>query len=128
LLSDIRRILEFALTAWLPTVLRDHEEDSSSFAAPGDESERALMNDLIDSLAAALDPVHRVVLLEKSQGTSDDDIARRVGRSRPWIADRKSEVLARVQVELIDQLPDLLHDEAVRELLDALAALEEAKA
>jgi hypothetical protein len=125
LLSDIRRILEITLTAWLPTVLRDHEEDSDSRASPDTELERTLMNQLVASLARAFDPMHRAVLLGKSQGISDGDLARRFDRSRPWIADRKTEVLARVQTELIENVPDVLHDEAVRQLLDAVTALEE---
>jgi hypothetical protein len=102
LLSDIRRILEVALTAWLPTLLRGSEEDFNSRPSPDTELERTLMNDLITSLAPTLDPVQRIVLLGKSQGMSDVELAQSVGRSRPWIADRKAEVLKRVQEELID--------------------------
>lgn len=128
LLGDIRRILEITLTAWLPTILRDAEEDSASRATPELELERTLMNELIATLAPALDPVQRVVLIGKSQGISDGELARRVSRSRPWVADRKSDVLALVQRDLIDELPEVLHDEAVRHLLDAVALLEEADA
>jgi hypothetical protein len=59
---------------------------------------------------------------------SDVELAQSVGRSRPWIADRKAEVLKRVQEELIDELADSLHDEAVRQLLDVVTALEEMEA
>jgi len=125
LLSDIRRILEIALTAWLPTLLQGHEEDYELLASPDTELERTLMNSLITSFAPTLESVQRIVLLGKSQGMSDADLAQRLGRSRPWIADRKVEVLTRVQEELMDHLPDVLHDEAARQLLDAVTALEE---
>lgn len=128
LLGDIRRVLEVTLTAWVPTVLRDHEEDYTSDATPELELERAHMHTLISNLVADLGPVHRVVLLGKSQGIADGDLAQRVGSSRPTVAKRKAEVLSRVQTELIEELPDVLHDEAIRHLLDACALLEEADA
>jgi DNA-binding Xre family transcriptional regulator len=124
-LGDIRRILELVLTAWVPTLLRDHEEDYASATTSTElELERAEMRTTIASLAADLDPVHRVVLLGKSQDISDGDLAQRVGISRPTLAKRKTEALARVQAELIEELPRALHDEAIRHLLDACAVLE----
>lgn len=124
LLGDIRKILEIALTAWLPAVLRDDEEDHVSGSSPELELERTLMTQLIDTLARALDPTLRLVLIGKSQGIADGDLAIRVGRSRPWLADRKVEVLGRVQQELIAELPEELHDDAVRGLIDAVVALQ----
>ena len=126
-LSDVRRILELTLTAWVPTLLVPDEEDSASTASPELEMERTRMNALIDSLASSMDAVERQVLAGKSQGMSDGALAERLGRSRPWVADRKVEVLQRVQDELVADLPELLHDEAVRGLLDALADLQEAE-
>lgn len=124
-LGDIRRILELTLTAWVPTLLRDHEEDYASDTTPPElELERAQMQTTIATLVADLDPVHRVVLIGKSQDISDGDLAQRVGVSRPTLARRKTEALARVQAELIEALPNVLHDEAIRHLLDACAHLE----
>ena len=125
LISDLRRILEIALTAWLPTVLREGEENYRSQSTPEIELHRAAMPTLIDNVIAQLDDTHRVVLLGKSQDTSDGELARRTGRSRPWIADRKSEVLAIVERQLIAELPEELHGEAVRALLEELARLED---
>ncbi|WP_420444411.1 hypothetical protein [Candidatus Poriferisodalis sp.] len=125
LISDLRRILEIALTAWLPTVLREGEENYRSQSTPEIEPHRAAMPTLIDNVIAQLDDTHRVVLLGKSQDTSDGELARRTGRSRPWIADRKSEVLAIVERQLIAELPEELHGEAVRALLEELARLED---
>jgi hypothetical protein len=124
-LGDVRRILEMTLTAWLPTILREGEEDYQSQSTPELELERAHMTTLVASIVRDLDPVHRTVLLGKSQGTSDGELAARVGRSRPWLADRKAEVLMIVESRLIDQLPHELHTEATRALLDELAHLEE---
>lgn len=124
-LSDIRKILEIALTAWLPTILRDGEEDHHSGSAPELELQRSQMTTLIDALVQELDPVHRLVLLGKSQGVSDGELATRIGRSRPWLADRKGEVLSIVESRLIAELPEELHAEATRALLDELALLEE---
>lgn len=127
LLSDVRRILELTLTAWVPALLVTDEEDSASTTSPELEIERTRMNALIDSLASSIDPVARQVLAGKSQGISDGALAERLGRSRPWVADRKVEVLQRVQDELIADLPELLHDEAVRGLLEALADPQESE-
>lgn len=125
-LGDIRRILELTLTAWVPTLLRDHEDDYASTTAPPElELERAQMQTTIATLVSDLDPVHRVVLIGKSQDVSDGDLAQRVGISRPTLAKRKTEALTRVQAELIEELPSALHDEAIRHLLEACAVLEE---
>ncbi|WP_420621257.1 hypothetical protein [Candidatus Poriferisodalis sp.] len=123
LISDLRRILEIALTAWLPTVLREGEENYRSQSTPDIELQRAAMPTLIDDVIAQLDDAHRIVLLGKSQDISDGELARRTGCSRPWIADRKSEVLAIVERQLIAELPEELHGEATRALLEELARL-----
>ncbi len=124
-LGDIRRILDLTLTAWVPTLLRDREDGYASTSTPPElELERAQMQTTIATLVSDLDPVHRIVLIGKSQDISDGDLAQRVGVSRPTLAKRKTEVLARVQAELIEELPTVLHDEAVRHLLEACAVLE----
>lgn len=124
-LGDIRRILDLTLTAWVPTLLRDHEDDhASTTTSPELELERAQMHTMITSLVSDLDTVHRIVLIGKSQDISDGDLAQRVGVSRPTLAKRKIEVLARVQAELIENLPTVLHDEAIRHLLEACAVIE----
>ncbi len=124
-LSDFRRILDVALTAWVPTFLRGDEEDRASSATPELELERTQMHTLVATFVADLEPIHRAVLLGKSQGMADSELAQRAGRSRPWLADRKAEVLARAQSDVIEQLPDGLHDDAFRHMLDECAALEE---
>jgi hypothetical protein len=124
-LGDVRKILEITLTAWLPTILREGEEDHLSGSTPELELQRSHMATLIDDLVRELDPVHRIVLLGKSQGVSDGELAARVGRSRPWLADRKAEVLHLVESRLIAELPDALHTEAASALLYELALIED---
>lgn len=125
LISDLRRVLEIALTAWLPTVLRESEDHYHARSTPGTELSRTTMPTLIDNVIAQLDDAHRVVLLGKSQDISDGELARRMGRSRPWIADRKTEVLAIVERQLVAELPEELHGEATRALLEELARLDD---
>jgi hypothetical protein len=85
------------------------------------------MTELISTLVQTLDPIQRLVLTGKSQGISDGDLAGRINRSRPWLADRKAEILDLIQRELMAQLPDELHSEAAGALLDGLADVEEAQ-
>jgi hypothetical protein len=123
-LLDVRRILEFTLTAWLPTILRDHEEDHVELATPELEAQRSEMRTLVNDFVTDLSSVQRVVLLGKAQGLSDGELASRLDRSRPWLADRKHEVLEMVERNVISGLPSALHAEAARLLLDEAAALE----
>lgn len=123
-LRDVRRILEITLTAWLPTILQEYEEGHAELSTPELEAQRSEMKTEINSFVADLDSVHRVVLLGKAQGVSDGDLARRLNRSRPWLADRKREVLEMVERNVISVLPAELHSEATRFLLDKVAALE----
>lgn len=123
-LRDVRRILEITLTAWLPTILREYEEDHAEVSTPELEAQRSEMKTEINSFVANLDSVHRVVLLGKAQGASDGELARHMNRSRPWLADRKREVLEMVERNVISGLPPELHSEATRFLLDEAAAME----
>ena len=123
-LRDVRRILEITLTVWLPTILRDYEEDHVDESDPELEVERSEMSNLVENFVADVGPAHRVVLLGKANGLSDGELARRLDRSRPWIADRKREVLEMVETTVISQVPSELHGEAARLLLGELAELE----
>jgi len=123
-IRDVRRILEITLTAWLPTILRDYEDDHVDETDPELEVERSEMSDLIENFAAGVGQPHRVVLLGKANGLSDGELAQRLDRSRPWIADRKQEVLEMVETTVISRVPSELHGEAARLLLEELAELE----
>ncbi|MYB24257.1 MAG: hypothetical protein F4X37_03980 [Acidimicrobiia bacterium] len=123
-LGDVRRILETTLTVWLPTILRDHEEDHVEQSTPELEAQRSEMRTAISGFVTGLSSVHRVVLLGKAQGLSDSELASRLNRSRPWLADRKHEVLEMVERDVIADVPSVLHDEAARRLLEEAATLE----
>jgi hypothetical protein len=125
-LRDLRTILETTLTAWLPTILRDGEVDRVSLAGPELELERSRMAELTAALAHDIDPTQRAVLLGKSRGMSDGALAGELGRSRPWVADRKAEALAVMEQRLLGELPEELHAEATRMLIDELARIGEA--
>ena len=123
-LHDLRRILEITLTAWLPTILHDHEEEYVERSTPELEAQRSEMRTTISSFVTDLNSVHRDVLLGKAQGLSDGELASRLNRSRPWLADRKNEVHEMVERNVISGLPSVLHNEAARLLLEEAAALE----
>ena len=123
-LHDLRRILEITLTGWLPTILREHENDRIDLSNPELEAQRSEMRTMINSFVTDLSSTYRIVLLGKAQGLSDSELASRLDRSRPWIADRKHEVLEMVESNVISGLPSNLHDEAAQLVLDEAAALE----
>lgn len=123
---DLARIFENLLTAWLPSSLGDGEgAEPSAAEAPGtaDESLAASeLGDRIRMLTSSLDNVDATVLLGKAQGFSDDALARRLGRSRPWVADRKKALLNRLTNDLMSDVDEDLHDEAARLLIEELSA------
>ena len=123
-LRDLGRILEITLTGWLPTILREHEKDHIDLSSPELEAQRSEMRTMINSFVTDISSSHRAVLLGKGQGLSDSELASRLDRSRPWIADRKQEVLEMVETNVISGLPSDLHDEAAHLVLDGAAALE----
>ena len=124
LIRDLRRILEITLTAWLPTILRDYEEDYVDASTPDLELQRSEMRRMVSAFAADLDSSYRIILIGKAHGVSDGDLALRLGRSRPWLADRKREVLDMVERRIVSQLPPGLHSEATLWLIDELEELE----
>lgn len=122
LISDVRKILEDLLTVWLPTTLHGYEDRFLNESTPELELQRLTMTTLISSVSAQLDDTDRRILVGKSRDVSDGELARQIGRSRPWVANQKAKVLVVVEQQLIGQLPEALHDEAVRALLDYLAS------
>ncbi len=126
LLADVRKILEILLTAWVPTLLVSIEEDHASSSTPETELARTQMHAQIETFATTLEPVHRLVLIGKSQKISDEELAQLAGISRPTLIKRREAVYQRVEAELLDGLPDSSHNEAMRELLHACGELEEA--
>ena len=96
---DLARILELLLTSWFPTFLQDDEQlldRDSELDGPVELLERSEMRSVIETFAASLSEAEQQILLSKSQGVPDADIAGSLSRSRPWVAQRKQLVLDRV--------------------------------
>ncbi len=123
---DLARIFENLLTAWLPSSLGDGEgAEPSAAEAPGTADMSLAASELGDTIrmfTASLDNVDATVLLGKAQGFSDDALARRLGRSRPWVADRKKALLDRLTDDLMSDVEEDQRDEAARLLIDELSA------
>lgn len=116
--SDLAKIFEILLTAWLPTFLENPEENQIPTTDTVDSGlEQSHMVEIVQAFANTLDETDRFVLLYKSQDMSDAALAIRVGRSRPWVSDRKKDVLARVESELMSEVHPDHHGLAIRMLL-----------
>ena len=104
---DLARILEVLLTSWLPTFLGDTERDYPSHEpTPEAVAEDAEMNSAIRTFVDGLSDEERWIVLSKSQGIADGEIASRLGRSRPWVAQQKQGVLQRLGTELMSRLEE----------------------
>lgn len=122
--SDMARVLELLLTSWLPTFLEDDEqllEHDSEREGPVESLESSEMRSMIQTFAASLSETEQQILLSKSQGVPDAEIARSLGRSRPWVAQQKQVVLDRVGTELMSELEGLQQTEAMETLLIAIS-------
>ena len=121
---DLARILELLLTSWLPTFLQDDEQlldRDSELEGPVELLESSEMRSVIETFAASLSEAEQQILLSKSQGVPDAEIAGSLGRSRPWVAQRKQLVLDRVGNELMRELGDLQQTETMETLLIAIS-------
>ena len=115
---DLARILEILLTSWLPTFLQDPERDYP-FDQPSPETVAEATGTIsaLRTFADGLSNEERWIVLSKSQGIADREIASRLGRSRPWVAERKQRVLQRLGTELMSQLDEEHHLPAMEKLL-----------
>ena len=121
---DLARILELLLTSWLPTFLQDDEQlldRDSKLEGPVELLDSSEMRSVIETFAASLSEAEQQLLLSKSQGVSDADIAGSLNRSRPWVAQRKQLVLDRVGNELMRELGGRQQTEAMETLLIAIS-------
>ena len=115
---DLARILKILLTSWLPTFLQDPERDHpSDQPTPEAVAEASETISALRTFADGLSYEERWIVLSKSQGISDREIASRLGRSRPWVAERKQRVLQRLGTELMSQLDEEHHLPAMEKLL-----------
>ena len=104
---DLARILEVLLTSWLPTFLQDTERDYPTHGpTPEAVAEEAEMNSAVRTFVDGLSDEERWIVLSKSQGIADGEIASRLGRSRPWVAQQKQGVLQRLGTELMSRLEE----------------------
>ena len=122
--SDFAKILELLLTSWLPTFLEDDEQlldRDSELEGPVEMLEKSEMSSVIETFAESLSEAEQQILLSKSQGVPDAEIAGSLGRSRPWVAQRKQRVLDRVGNELMRELEGREQTEAMETLLTAIS-------
>lgn len=120
--NDLARILRILLTAWLPASLVSVESDDLADTTAGvrpanDGIDRQDMETAMRDLVESMTVNDLTVLVCKTQGLSDQSVAERLGRSRPWVADRKEAVLSRTDATLA-RVPEPLHDEAAAHLLE----------
>ena len=122
--GDLAKILELLLTSWLPTFLQDDEQlldRDSKLEGPVELLESSEMRSVIETFAASLSEAEQQILLSKSQGVPDAEIAGSLGRSRPWVAQRKQLVLDRVGSELMRELEGRQQTETMETLLIAIS-------
>jgi len=122
--SDLASVLELLLTSWIPTFLEDSEQVLGRDAegdGPVEMLEKSEMRSVIETFAASLSEAEQEILLSKSQGVPDAEIAGRLGRSRPWVAQRKQLVLDRVGNELMRGLEGPQQTGAMETLLVAIS-------
>ena len=130
--ADLGRIFRILLTAWLPASLVSVEGDdladsASSVPDASEGIERQDMESAVQDLVESMTAEDLTVLVCKAQGQSDNAVAERLGRSRPWVAGHKSTVLNRAEATFADRVAEPLQDEAAAWLLElASAHLEEA--
>ena len=115
---DLSRILEDLLTSWLPTFLQYPERDyPSDEPSPEAAVEEMGINRALRAFVYDLSAEERWIVLSKSQGIADGEIAIRLSRSRPWVARQKQNVLRRLETELVSELESARHSLVMERLL-----------
>jgi len=89
--KDLRTIFEIILTPFLPASLLPVEENTMTNLQSYVDHPLAGMEGVISEFVDALDPNSLKVMVCKSQGISDAEIAKFIGRSRPTVAKHKEE-------------------------------------
>jgi hypothetical protein len=130
-LEDVRHVLDLALTDLIPRDLLPNQEPSPQPAdmpitqqiidEPGNlmaqpplsADDLMLVNEAVNSVLQEIaESEERAVLLGKLVGDADEEIARRLGRSRPTVIQRKKRVFSVLEQQL-EQLPDRCQHEAI---------------
>ncbi len=117
-LSDVRRILEELLTAWLPEILYDYEADSLPVGSPPSEYEVTAMTTDLEGLLEMLSDRQIAVMIGKSNGVSDTQLARELRCSRPTIIKSRRAYTENVGRFLVNEIPEHRHGLAVEVLLE----------
>ena len=117
-LSDLRRILEDLLTAWLPEILYDTEADSPSGGLQPSNLEVTEMTTQLQGLLGALTDSQIAVMIGKSNGVSDTQLATELSCSRPTVIKYRGEYTEAVGRFLIDEVPEHHHAIAMEMLLE----------
>ena len=120
---DLARILEVLLTSWFPTFLQDPEgEYPSDEPTPEAIAEDAETSSAVRAFVVGLSEEERWIVLSKSQGIADGEIALRLERSRPWVAQQKQSVLRRMETELMSRLEEDRYLSTMEQLLVLISA------
>ncbi len=117
-LSDLRRILEELLTAWLPEVLYESEADSSPGGSRLSDLEMTEMTTELEELLEVLTDSQIAVMIGKSNGVSDSRLAAELSCSRPTVIKYRREFTEIVGRFLVDEVPDHHHSLATEILLE----------
>lgn len=117
-LSDVRRILEDLLTAWLPEFLYDSEADSAAEGLQPSDLKVTEMTTEIQNLLDELTDAQIAVLVGKSNGVSDSRLAAELDCSRPTIIKYRREYTETVGRFLLDEIPEERHAVAMEILLE----------
>lgn len=117
-LSDLRRILEDLLTAWLPEILYDTEADSPSDGLQPSNLEVTEMTTQLQGLLGELTDPQIAVMIGKSNGVSDTQLATELSCSRPTVIKYRGEYTAAVGQFLINEVPEQHHAIAMEMLLE----------
>ena len=120
---DLARILRTLLTAWLPASLvsgdgEDVVEASASVSDTEGGNERQEMESAMRDIVESMEAQDLSVLVCKAQGLSDNAVAERFGRSRPWVAARKEAILGYIDRRFADSVTEPLRDDAAARLLE----------
>lgn len=100
---DLRKILDESLTVFATAEVVSDEAGSDDRAGELDPSDLIMANELVERLGAVLTEEESTVLAGKWIGDSDDDIARRLGVSRPTAAKYKASAFTKIHDELTSQ-------------------------